>query len=191
MTRITSPAPPAPGPSRTVRSVLAFSVIGALVWILSIFLAPMLAARGSSGAAALIYGLFSPTCHQMPERCFTVDGHPLAVCGRCLGVYSGFLAGLLAYPAVRGMRALRLPSARAFILFSLPIAVDGAAGVLGLWKSPIGARFATGFAWGTILPFYFVTGIADLVLSRKNGTRRGPPFGPKEGIESGEAKGIE
>jgi uncharacterized membrane protein len=47
------------------------------------------------------------------------------------------------------------------------MAVDGAAGLLGLWRSPIGIRFATGFVWGTVLPFYFVTGLADLVRTRR------------------------
>jgi uncharacterized membrane protein len=45
--------------------------------------------------------------------------------------------------------------------------LDGVAGVLGLWRSPIGLRFVTGFAWGIILPFYFVTGVVDLVLTRR------------------------
>jgi uncharacterized membrane protein len=50
---------------------------------------------------------------------------------------------------------------------TLPLAVDGLAGVIGLWRSPIGARFATGIVWGAILPFYFVTGMADLVRTRR------------------------
>jgi hypothetical protein len=47
------------------------------------------------------------------------------------------------------------------------MAVDGAAGILGIWASPIGVRFATGVVWGTILPFFFVTGLADLLLARR------------------------
>ena len=35
------------------------------------------------------------------------------------------------------------------------------------WRSPIGLRFATGFAWGTILPFYFVTGVVDFARTRR------------------------
>lgn len=98
---------------------------------------------------------------------------PLAVCGRCLGIYAGFALGLLAYPLLRGLPAKpALPSARAFVVATLPLAVDGAAGVLGLWRSSIGLRFATGLAWGAILPFYVLAGAVDLVRLRR--ARRRP-----------------
>jgi uncharacterized membrane protein len=163
--------------SRTVRLVLALSLFGALLWNLAVFLAPALESRGSGSAAGFLYALFSPTCHQIPERCFSFRGFPLAVCGRCLGVYAGFLAGLIAYPFVRGFSKLRLPSSRLFLLCSAPIAVDGAAGILGMWASPIGARFVTGLVWGMILPFYFVTGIAELLVQRKTRVRPGVTAG--------------
>lgn len=146
-----------------MRAVWAWSVLGTLVWLAAIFLAPWLAARGAASAARVVYAAFSPTCHQIPSRCFLVAGHPLAVCGRCLGIYAGFAVGLVLYPFVRGGSRLVLPKARLFLLMTLPLALDGAAGFLGVWKSPIGLRFATGLVWGTILPFYFVTGVADLV----------------------------
>ncbi len=155
------------GKSRTVLVVYLLTVAGTLIWLAAIFLAPALAARGSAGAARLLYAAFSPTCHQIPGRCFAFHGQPLAVCGRCLGIYAGFAAGLVLYPFVRGFSRLVLPSARLFILMTLPMAVDGAAGLLGVWASPIGVRFATGVVWGTVLPFFFLTGVADLVAGRK------------------------
>jgi hypothetical protein len=47
------------------------------------------------------------------------------------------------------------------------MAVDGAAGILRIWASPRLVRFATGVVWGTILPFFFVTGLADLRLAKR------------------------
>jgi len=38
---------------------------------------------------------FSALCHQIPGRSAAVDGVPLAVCDRCLGIYSGFALGLV------------------------------------------------------------------------------------------------
>lgn len=154
----------------TVRAVYAATFAGAVLWLAAIFLAPWLAGRGADGAARVIYAAFAPVCHQIPGRCFALGGHPLAVCGRCLGVYAGFAAGLALYPFVRGFSRLAFPRPRVFVASFLPLAVDGVAGVLGLWRSPIGLRFVTGLVWGLILPFYFVTGIADLVLTRR--TRR-------------------
>jgi uncharacterized membrane protein len=156
-----------PGTAPTVLTVYLLTAAGTALWLGAIFLAPALAARGSSEAARLLYGAFSPICHQIPERCFTFHGQPLAVCGRCLGIYLGFAAGLVLYPFIRGFSKLELPSVRVFLPLTLPMALDGAAGILGIWKSPIGVRFATGAVWGAILPFFFVTGLADLLLTRR------------------------
>ena len=156
-----------PGISRTVLAVYLLTAAGTTIWLSAIFLAPALAARGSVGAARLLYSAFAPICHQIPGRCFTFQGHPLAVCGRCLGIYAGFAAGLVLYPFIRGFSKLELPSIRVFLPLTLPLALDGAAGVLGIWKSPVGVRFATGVVWGTVLPFFFVTGLADLLLTRR------------------------
>ena len=152
--------------ARSVRRVWLLTLAGTAVWLASIFLAPWLAGRGRTGAARFIYAIFAPMCHQIPGRCFFLAGHPLAVCGRCLGIYAGFGAGLLLYPLVRGFTRLSVPSVRLFAALTLPMALDAGGGILGLWKSPIGLRFATGFAWGTLLPFYFVTGAADLFRTR-------------------------
>jgi uncharacterized membrane protein len=156
-----------PGISRTVLAVYLLTAAGAAIWLSAIFLAPALASRGAAGTARLLYAAFSPVCHQVPGRCFAFHGHPLAVCGRCLGIYMGFAAGLILYPFIRGFSKLELPSARVFLLLTLPMALDGAAGILGIWASPIRVRFATGVVWGTVLPFFFVTGLADLLLARR------------------------
>jgi len=144
------------------------TLAGTAVWLGAIFLAPWLAGRGRAGAARFIYAAFAPLCHQIPDRCFHLGGHPLAVCGRCLGIYAGFAAGLLLYPLVRGFRRLAVPPAWLFAALTAPMAIDAGAGLLGVWQGPIGLRLATGFAWGTVLPFYFVTGVADYVRARRD-----------------------
>ncbi len=146
---------------RRVRAVWLAATLGAAVWLALIVLAPWLAARSSTGLARAVYAVFSPVCHQIPGRCFFLFGHPLAVCGRCLGIYAGFAAGLVFYPLVRGFRRSGLPSARSFVIATLPMAVDGLAGLAGLWRSPVGLRAVTGLVWGALLPFYFVPGVAD------------------------------
>ncbi len=40
-------------------------------------------------AALLIRSFFSRLCHQDAGRSFVVDGSPIAVCVRCLGIYCG------------------------------------------------------------------------------------------------------
>lgn len=150
-----------------VRAVWAATALASAVWLGLIVLAPWLAAQGSGPAARAVYAFFSPVCHQIPGRCFSLFGRPLAVCGRCLGIYAGFAAGALLYPLFRGFRTAALPSARMFALAVLPMAVDGLAGVAGLWRSPIVVRAATGLVWGTLLPYYFVPGVADAFAVRR------------------------
>ena len=50
--------------------------------------APFLAASHPL-AALLIRSFFSRICHQDPTRSFLVEGSPVAVCVRCLGIYCG------------------------------------------------------------------------------------------------------
>jgi uncharacterized membrane protein len=152
---------------RSVRRVWLATLGGMIIWLAAIFLAPWLAARGAAGPARFIYAVFAPLCHQIPARCFFLGGHPLAVCGRCLGIYAGFAAGLILNPLIRGFSRTSLPRVRLFLLMTLPLALDGAAGMAGAWRSPIGVRFATGFIWGTVLPFYFVTGVVDFFRTRR------------------------
>jgi uncharacterized membrane protein len=149
------------------RILLAYglTLVLALLWLAAIVLAPVLRKAGS-GTAAVLYACFAPACHQDPARSFSLLGAPLAVCSRCLGIYSGFLAGLGLYPFARGFDSVRLPGWRAFIPVSLPLVLDGLANALRLWDSPNLLRFLFGFAWGTILPFYVLTALGELALSK-------------------------
>jgi uncharacterized membrane protein len=142
------------------------TLAGILIWLGAVFLAPYLQSRGIA-FFRFIYGCFSTVCHQKPTRSFFIFGHPVAVCARCLGIYLGFLGGLVVYPLNRGFSRLRLPDKRFFFAVSAPIVLDTAANVLGFWNTSNAIRFALGFSWGLILPFYFLTGIGELVLPRK------------------------
>jgi uncharacterized membrane protein len=143
-------------------ALYALTLAGTAVWLAMIMLAPY-AASGAGRAAPFLYSIFAPVCHQRPERCFYLFGFPLAVCARCFGIYLGILAGLGWYPFGRGFSVLRPPSLRTFILVSLPIGLDAAGIFLRFWNTANGVRFLTGLVWGMILPFFFLTGVGELV----------------------------
>lgn len=108
--------------------------------------APLCASHGRPTLAAALYLAFSGVCHQIPERSFLIDGHPLAVCHRCAGVYLGlFLAAALLRP-----RAPRSPSARRLWVLAVvaPLALDVILERTGLWHGAGGVRFATGLLFG-------------------------------------------
>jgi len=150
-------------PQTKAGMIYALTLAGILAWLAALGLAPYLSSRGN-GLSALIYSVFAPTCHQIPSRCFHLWGYPLAVCGRCTGVYAGFLAGMLALPALKGLGRTRPPTVRSFIIWTIPLVADGLGNFFSLWFSGNRLRFATGFFWGTILPFYFLAGLNALFL---------------------------
>lgn len=164
------------GTAADIRLVFAWTLVGAVLWNAAIFAAPLLM-RSSPAWGKLWYAAFAPVCHQDPARCFVLAGFPLAVCGRCLGIYLGFLAGAAAYPLLRGFSAAWTPRLRTLIGFSLPMAADALGNLLGLWRSPTALRFATGACWGVILPFYWIPGLADVVSVWRGGRR--PPRKPR------------
>jgi uncharacterized membrane protein len=145
--------------------VYVATAVGLLAWLGGIFLAPYLKSRHSA-FSGFVYAIFAPVCHQLPSRSFYLWGHPLAVCARCLGIYLGFLVGVVLYPLFRGFRRVELPPVPLFIAVSAPIVVDTLGNFLGLWSTPHWPRLVLGLLWGVILPFYFMAGMAELTLRR-------------------------
>jgi hypothetical protein len=45
--------------------------------------------------AAMARAVFSGLCHQQDARSFAIDGHTMAVCHRCAGIYAGLSLGAL------------------------------------------------------------------------------------------------
>src|SRR6185503_9822080 len=89
------------------RRPLVFWLVSAavVVFIVSlIVIAPVAAASGHSEIAEGIYRDFGIFCHQRPDRSYFIEGHKLAVCSRCTGLYAGFALTLLLYPLIRSLR---------------------------------------------------------------------------------------
>jgi uncharacterized membrane protein len=72
-----------------MRVVLLFAFILLAVAAVA---APLLAA-GHPLAAMLIRSFFARVCHQQMARSFLIEGAPVAVCVRCLGIYCGAASG--------------------------------------------------------------------------------------------------
>ncbi len=138
-------------------------------------LAPTLMAAGYPSAARVIYTLFLPSCHQLPERSFflfgprltyTLEeletltgasvplryvgspalGYKVAVCERDTAVYLALLLAGMAFALLR--RRLRPVPIRIFALLCLPIVADGLGQLIGLWVSSWWSRVASGTLFG-------------------------------------------
>jgi uncharacterized membrane protein len=162
-------------PSRRAPLVVwAVAAVAALVPAGLIVAAPLLLAGGHTTLALPIYEAFSYLCHQLPERSLHLEGHKLAVCSRCTGIYFGFALSVLLYPLARSLKRVDTPHVGWLLLATLPIVVDWALGVTGLWDNTHLSRFLTGALFGTTAAVYVVPGLIDLgqSLRRRVGARR-------------------
>jgi uncharacterized membrane protein len=140
-------------------------VISAAV-VLSVFslivVAPVTAASGYSTLARGIYGAFAMLCHQLPERSYFIDGHQLAVCSRCTGIYAGFTLMLLLYPLISSLKNTVMPSRSWLILATLPVVIDVGVNFFGFWQNTHTSRLLTGALLGGVAVFYVMPGIISL-----------------------------
>lgn len=150
----------------------------ALVLALAL-LAPALMLSGQTAAGQLVYLVYRPLCHQLPERSFFLGGpkavyslaemsahlgyeaparwigdaqlgYKMAFCERDAAIYAGWVLAGLAFALVRG-RLRSLPW-QGLVLSMLPMAVDGTGQLFGAWESNWWMRAVTGllFALGTV-----------------------------------------
>ncbi len=138
-------------------------------------LAPVLMHTGHERAANLIYMIFRPLCHQLPERSFFLFGErwaysldqlahtlggdvptryignaelgfKIAICERDVAIYGAALLSGLLFGALR--RWLKPLSLKAFGLLIVPMAIDGLGQLFGLWASTWQSRLLTGGLFG-------------------------------------------
>ncbi len=147
---------------RSARLVWGLLLALSLVILALVFAAPLLLAHGYIEPASLIYRIFSFLCHQIPERSFHLEGHPLGVCSRCTGIYAGFGASVLFYPVVRSLKRADSPARLWLLAACVPISVDFALGFFGIWENTHFSRFATGAIFGAACALYVVPGFLDL-----------------------------
>lgn len=114
----------------------------ALTLMLATILAAPLLAHALPPLSYGLYAAFGWVCHQRPQRTWVLDGRPLAVCVRCLGIYMGALAG-----AVAGLRF-----SRALLYSALAVLAAEWLAEATIWPgAPAGLRFSTGLLSGFFL----------------------------------------
>jgi uncharacterized membrane protein len=105
--------------------------VGALLWTSVLLVVPVLSARHAAPVfVAMVHSAGGLVCHQRPERSFHVEGAPLPVCARCIGLYvSGTLGAVAAWIGfARSPRRARMLLAIA----ALPTAISFVVEVAGV-----------------------------------------------------------
>lgn len=149
------------------RRPLVFWLISAVTiagLVTLVILAPLAAAGGHGELAQVIYYAFGVLCHQRPERSYFIDGHKLAVCSRCTGLYAGFAFTLLLYPLIRSLRTTSAPPRSWLLLAAVPLGIDFSLTFFGIWENTHTSRLLTGTLLGSVAVFYVVPGLMDLSL---------------------------
>jgi len=147
------------------RTLIALVALAAALFTCATFAAPLLDARQHT-AAPLARGLFFPLCHQLAERSLSVDGHPLAICARCLGLYGGGVLGLLLVSL-----GLRRPGRRAaswILLALLPTAIDFLLPWVGLPQLANEPRALLAIPGGSVLALHLGWALVDWLESRRS-----------------------
>jgi uncharacterized membrane protein len=131
--------------------------------VVAIWMASIVAPTLLPGISAPIYTFFSYICHQMPERSLYLAGGQMAVCSRCFGVYFGLLVGVLVYPAWRSLDETE-PIPRVWLFLSLiPITIDWALTVFGIWENTHVSRVVTGVILGFACSTYIIPALVEII----------------------------
>jgi hypothetical protein len=71
---------------------------------------------------------------------------------------------------IKELGSLALPRKEALILMSIPIVIDTAGNLFLLWTTNEWVRLLIGLLWGSILPFFLIPGMMDVVRNKLSPT---------------------
>ena len=140
-------------PSRGDRTAVWLVAFGAWAVLLLAVLPPYLGPVGRS----ILMQAFSYACHQMPSRSLHIDGVALAVCDRCLGLYVGIAAGVLAALCLASTRRfVHRHAGLAIVAALIPVGADWTFDIVGVWANTPATRASTGGAFGLTMGFLLI-----------------------------------
>ena len=136
---------------------------GALITYLGVaVLNPVAYMLGWDGLASTVFRTYRFFCDELPTHSFFVGGYQICLCARCLAIYSSLLLGGLLLAYLRKRRPVKALAVWMWVLFVLPMALDGGTQFFGWRESNNALRVLTGLLFGL--------GTAWLALPRMNAT---------------------
>jgi uncharacterized membrane protein len=88
---------------------------------------------------------YSKVCHQIPYKCFEINGFHFLVCARCTGIYAGAFISSLVYLFIKKQK---LKVDLRFLLFLVPMILDIILYRLGIYNYSKTLAFFTGLPAG-------------------------------------------
>lgn len=139
-----------------MNSALQFTNRGLFFLVASLALFLVLAALGPGlwgttpvPAMSWQHQMFEWVCHQDPLRSYRLQGSVMAVCSRCIGIYTSFLIAWILMPLIA--YTFKLKKHTLLWLFGTAIVLnltDVAGNLFGFWANTNGSRFIFGVFWG-------------------------------------------
>ncbi|MBL8151280.1 MAG: DUF2085 domain-containing protein, partial [Blastocatellia bacterium] len=105
---------------------------------------------------------FSTLCHQIPSRSFCFFGETVPVCARCLGIYTGLLAGLVVYPFICRIEKSDYPARKYLVMAVTPTMIDFFLGFLHIVENTHLSRLLTAIPAGGGVVFYLMPAVVCL-----------------------------
>lgn len=100
---------------------------------------------------------FSSLCHQMAGRSFWINGQPMAVCSRCIGIYSGFALGWMLLPILSFINITRLAYIKKIVVVLLLFNfIDATGNLWGVWQNTLISRTVLGSMLGSSAALIFI-----------------------------------
>lgn len=123
---------------------IIMTTIGLL--LLAAILAPILAYFGLDSIARPIFFSMHVFCAQTPSHSFYIGGHQMCLCERCTAIYSSMFMGCLVFLLTK--KHWKGIPWWMWIIFCLPMALDGGTQMFGLRESTWALRLLTGSIFG-------------------------------------------
>jgi uncharacterized membrane protein len=134
-----------------------------IAWLTSgfFFIWVGLAVAAALPGNAWLHRLFSTACHQVPERSYSLMGHPIGLCVRCVWIYLGLAVGhpAFAYLRISEKQSLRLLGSAGFL-----VVVDVLLESVGLYDNWKPIRAVTGGLFGFACAWFTLRGLSELCL---------------------------
>jgi uncharacterized membrane protein len=153
------------------RAILWTARIFSVLWIALALAAPILTALGWNVAGAHIYALLRHGCSDIPGHSIWVCNHPMGLCARHAGIYTGFAVATFIAPRLKQRRTSRLCSPEVALVSLMPVLLDGGLEVLRYWTPTNLTRVATGLIAGAGLGLYLGSSLSTWCSERRSTSR--------------------
>ncbi|HPZ06781.1 MAG TPA: DUF2085 domain-containing protein [Candidatus Eremiobacteraeota bacterium] len=115
---------------------------------------------------SLLYKLGTAVCHQIDERTFHFQGHPLIVCARDTGTYTGFILSLIYWMIINKKIKGGTPPFYALLTASIfigTLVIDGGTSYLHIRETNNHIRLLTGLLAGSGACILIIPCVFDLL----------------------------